>query len=197
MMHNKYKFIVVLFFCGIITLLTLTKSMYLTYRGNLKQNFTTYDSSILPYVLANYIRDNHNRFVIYKIPNQVRNLLIYNSDFNEIYKSNKHTVLMFTGYNKNLRNSLSIERFYNHLSSIKPKYTKRINFVVRSEDKDIQYKLSDDTQAYKELKEHCAQFCVIDRELKSMFVLKNISDSELELAEVILQQYSQNSSLNY
>ena len=140
--------------------------------------------------MSNYIKRNHVHFVMYKLPNYVKNLFIYNKEFSIISKSNKHSILMFTNNNMSSQKRYQMKHFYEVVNKTKPKYVKYFNYIVRDEDKDIQYVLSDDTKAYHEIKIRCGYFCVIDKRLETMFTLKNISDSDVEMLEILLQEYS-------
>ena len=68
-------------------------------------------------------------------------------------------------------------------------YSKSFNLIVKEDKDSPKYTLHNERIAYKDLKEFCGVFCLIDPAEDTMFVFKKMTNSEIEALDVLFQQY--------
>lgn len=161
-----------------------------TTHGERFEYFKTETAIVLPQILSNYLYNTQTRYSVYKIPNYVKDLLIYNKDFSVVYKSkNKYSVIIFKPEENVSKNTNAFTPFYHKVQNLVGEYNKSFNLIVKNETLKPNYPLKADRVAYKDLKEYCNSFCVIDPTNDTMFVFSRISSTETEALEVLFQQY--------
>ena len=119
-----------------------------------------------------------------------KDLFKYNKDFSVIYNAkNKYTVIVFTPRNYMKENKNAFGPFYQKGTKLISMYPDSFNIIERNEFAKPKYLLRYDRTAYKDLKEYCGSFCIINPKDDTMFVFKHVSNSELGALEVLFQQY--------
>lgn len=164
-----------------------------TNNGERFESFKTETSVVLPPILANYLRESHVRYSIYKVPNYVGDFLTYNKDFSLVYSSApKYSVIIFKPKDYVKANATAFEPFYERVQKSLKNYSKSFNLIVIEETVKPKYLLHNDRVAYKDLKKYCGSFCVINPTEWTMFVFNRITKSEVEALDVLFQQYDFN-----
>ena len=182
-----------IFFCILIVGLFTLQDLHVfskTRYGEQYEYFQTETSQSLPRVLTGYLAESKVRYTLYKIPNYVKDLFKYNKDFSVIYNAkNKYTVIVFTPRNYTKENKNAFGPFYQKVTKLILMYPDSFNIIERNEFAKPKYLLRYDRTAYKDLKEYCGSFCIINPKDDTMFVFKHVSNSELGALEVLFQQY--------
>ncbi|MBQ8668175.1 hypothetical protein IJ472_00225 [bacterium] len=182
-----------IFFCILIVGLFTLQDLHVfskTRYGEQYEYFQTETSQSLPRVLTGYLAESKVRYTLYKIPNYVKDLFKYNKDFSVIYNAkNKYTVIVFTPRNYTKENKNAFGPFYQKVTKLISMYPDSFNIIERNEFAKPKYLLRYDRTAYKDLKEYCGSFCIINPKDDTMFVFKHVSNSELGALEVLFQQY--------
>lgn len=164
-----------------------------TNSGESFEYFKTETSVVLPPILANYLREAHVRYSVYKIPNYVEDFLTHNKDFSLVYKSApKYSIIIFKPRDYVKENAPAFSPFYAKVQKSIKYYSKTFNLIVIEETVTPELLLHNDRVAYKDLKEYCGSFCVIDPTEWTMFVFNKITRSEVEAIDVLFQQYDFN-----
>ena len=182
-----------IFFCILIVGLFTLQDLHVfskTRYGEQYEYFQTETSQSLPRVLTGYLAESKVKYTLYKIPNYVKDLFKYNKDFSVIYNAkNKYTVIVFTPRNYMKENKNAFGPFYQKVTKLILMYPDSFNIIERNEFAKPKYLLRYDRTAYKDLKEYCGSFCIINPKDDTMFVFKHVSNSELGALEVLFQQY--------
>lgn len=182
-----------IFFCILIVGLFTLQDLHVfskTRYGEQYEYFQTETSQSLPRVLTGYLAESKVKYTLYKIPNYVKDLFKYNKDFSVIYNAkNKYTVIVFTPRNYTKENKNAFGPFYQKVTKLISMYPDSFNIIERNEFAKPKYLLRYDRTAYKDLKEYCGSFCIINPKDDTMFVFKHVSNSELGALEVLFQQY--------
>lgn len=152
--------------------------------------FKTESSVVLPQILSTYLFNSNVRYSVYKIPNYVEDFLTFNKDFSLVYSSSpKYTVIIFKPKDNNKNSHQSLYGFYPKVQKLTKEYSKSFNLILKEEKDNPRYTLHNDRVAYKDLKEFCGVFCVVDPTEDTMFVFNRITNSEIEALDVLFQQY--------
>lgn len=184
---RSFVFFIIAFICFGVAL-SNTHFLKKTRTGARMEYFQTTEQQNLTTILARYLRENGSRYSVYKIPNYVDDFLNYEPNFSQAYKSGKNMALVFV--NSKSRGSISsIQKLQDKVRGLVNDYNTTFNYIVRPEKEYIHYPLDYENLAYKDLREYCNVFCVIDPVNKTMFVFNKISDSDLSAIEVLFQEY--------
>ena len=152
--------------------------------------FKTETSVVLPQILSTYLFNSNVRYSVYKIPNYVEDFLTFNKDFSVVYSSSpKYTIIIFKPKNYNQNNQHQLYNFYQKVQKLTKEYSKSFNLILKEEKDSPKYTLHNERIAYKDLKEFCGAFCLIDPAEDTMFVFKKMTNSEIEALDVLFQQY--------
>ena len=161
-----------------------------TIRGERYEYFQTEDSSTLPQILATYLFNSNIRYSVYNIPNYVEDFLIYNKDFSYVYNTSpKCTVMIFKPKDNIDKNEPAFRAFYDRVKSLVNEYPNSFNLTILEDTDTHKFVLREDKIAYKDLKEYCGKFCIINPQEGTMFVFAKISNTEKEALDVLFQQY--------
>lgn len=184
-------FLILIVFCLILFFsLNNTHFMLKTRTGDSVGYFHTTTSNVLPQVLADYLRKLNIRYSIYILPNYVKDFLRHSKEFSFIYNSkSKYSILIFSPENYIEVDEAQYISFYNKVQKLAKKYSSSFNLFIVNEILKEKSVLKVDKAAYKDLKEYCGYFCLIDPNNDTLFTLKKITTSEMEVLDVIFQQY--------
>ncbi len=186
--YNISKTLVFFVLFTVMFLFALAESHFMqkTVNGQRFENFTIIDSRFLPQVLSNYMRRNYVKYQYYKLPNYITDLFKYNKDFYPIYHSGlKHTVIVFTSVNDNF----VLGTFFNKISEQIKNHPDKFNYINHDSDKKVKYPHQAYNYAYKDLKDYCKQFCIIDPERNTLFTFSRITNSEIEALDIVFQEF--------
>ena len=164
----------------------------LTKDGDRFEYFKSVTIEATPKILADYLKRTNVYYAIYKIPNYVREFMANDDKFSLVYSldTNKFVVVIFNPSEYISTNENAYGLFYNELKKlISTEYKGKINLIVIDEPQKPSYKEKLARIAYKDLKEYCGGFCLIDPKAGTMFVFNKISNTEIEALEVLFQQY--------
>lgn len=142
----------------------------------------------LPIVLTSYMKRQNIHSHLYKMPNYVVDFLKFDKDFAPAYRSGKFVIIIFPNYKTPNKQILS--GFYSKLNSLYNANKEHFVLLKRNEISTPHYILSFDQAGYKDLREYCNSFCLINPKDKTMFTFSRYTDSEIEALEVLIQQYS-------
>ncbi len=154
--------------------------------------FNSVPSDSLPPILANYLRNNNVRYAIYEIPNYVKDFLIYNKLYKHIYKSKsklKYTVFLFDTQSYVEKDNMQYKLFYTKVKELVNKYQGAFNLFVIDENFSNEQILRVDKLAYKDFKEYCGSFCLVNPNNDTIFVYKRLSSTEIEALDAVFQHY--------
>ena len=132
------------------------------------------------------------RYAVYEIPNYVKDFLIYNKIYKHIYKSEskfKYTVFLFDPQSYIEKESMQYELFYAKVKKLVSRYQSSFNLFVINENINNDQILRVDKIAYKDFKEYCGFFCLVNPNNDTIFVYKRLSSTEIEALEAIFQHY--------
>ena len=153
--------------------------------------FKTETSAVLPPILARYLHNSNVRYSVYKIPNYVQDFLAYNKTFYKFYKNNdKFLIIVFTPHENIKSYGDSLKNFYDKVETLSKEYSQYFNFVVIDEVVSPSFIVKKEKIAYRDLKEYCGSFCIINPTNDTMFVFTRISNAEIEALDAVFQHYS-------
>lgn len=183
----------IVFIISVIILVFSVKDlpMFSTTRsGERFEYFDTIPSSDMPEVLRNYLKNENIVYHLYKIPNYVEDLLVYNNDFSIVYKSKpKYTIIVFSPEKNLSENYASFKLFYEKLQKLSNEYSSSFNLITKNESDKVRYPMKYERQAYSELRNKCGGFCLINPSNNTIFVFKRITISEKDALDAVFQQY--------
>lgn len=194
LLNGKYQqklFFIRYFFCIFNTMCFGCSFFKKTRNGERYEYFKTETSTYLPQILASYLRTNSIKYRLYKIPNYVIDLLEYNPDFKVAYGiSNKYLIIVFQS-EKEMAKDKNLPMFYAKLNELLKMYSNSFSSIIINTDEEPGKKYVEKAYniAYKDLKEYCGRFCLIDSKRKTMFVFPKVYYADLEALEVLFQQY--------
>lgn len=175
--------VVLIIFCCVFPHFDFMKK---TRTGVVKESFESLNSSSLPPILKTYFINNNIRFELYTIPNHVKDLFTFNSDFSSVYRNkSKYSIILVEPQIENLNFKL----LCNKIKDLSSSYPHKYNLIYKYEG-SVSYPNPYDTQAVKDLMEHCKYFCLIDPQNETLFTFRNLTATEVESVEAILQQYA-------
>lgn len=184
--------ILLLSICILLFYLSYKNIFSKTRSGERQESFVSLSSNELPLILASYLASRSIRYEYYKIPNYVKDFLTDNIDYSAVYKASpKYTALVFAPVKSSDKNFAGFSIFY-------PKLLKELNFYggnfrLLYKDNlsyDDLYKDPYDRVAFRDLREHCRNFCLVNPVNDTLFTFKNLTLSETDALEVLLQQYN-------
>lgn len=153
--------------------------------------FKTETSAVLPPILARYLFNSNVHYSVYKIPNYVQDFLSYNKTFYKFYKNNnKFLIVIFTPQENIKSQGDTLKIFYNKVENLSKEYSQYFNLVVIDEIVSPNFILKKEKIAYRDLKEYCGSFCIINSADNTMFTFNKISNSSVEALEAVFQHYS-------
>lgn len=157
--------------------------------GKPYEYFKTVDAKNIPKILAGYLYSSGIGYYIYHTPNYVDDLFVYNKDFSIIEKSKpKYTAIVFADYKSDSSDSV-LELFNENLDEVHKRYNENFNMLVlNGETRSYPFKYDND--AYKDLRNYCKHFCLVDPSRKTIFVFKRMSNTEVDALEAVFQQYN-------
>lgn len=147
---------------------------------------------VIPTILIDYLRNASIRYECYKIPNYVKDFLTKNIDYGSVYNStSNYTIILFKPEHSTDKNYVVFDMFYNTLSKEIKSYGEVFSIIYKHDlsNKDI-YKDPYDKIAFEDLKSYCHSFCLINKSNDTMFTFKNLTNTEVEAIDVLLQQYN-------
>lgn len=161
--------------------------MATTRTGERLESFKSLDGSYLPPTLRTYLSNNHIRFELWTIPNYVKEFLATNKDYSIVYDSKpKYTILI---YSSKIESSSNI--YHKTITDAIEPYAKYYNLIFQYKTSDkIVYNSPYDNRAVKELMEYCKSFCLIDPNRDTLFVFKNLKNTESDAIIALIQQYA-------
>lgn len=183
----------IVFLISLVILIFAVQNMQVfqkTRDGKPFESYKTVSGDTLPPILTRYLANEGVRYSVYTIPNYVDDLFIHNLEYESIYKSKPKFSIILISPDSQIKKDSSIRSFYDKVYEMTKKYENDFNLLVLNHEANKKYILSFDNQGYKGLKEHCAQFCIIDPARKTMFTFNRISITETEALEAVFQQYS-------
>ena len=186
------KHFVVFLISLVILIIALSNThMFLkTRNGAPFECFKTETSEALPPILSGYLLNTNIRYHLYKMPNYVIDLLTYDKNFSIIYKSGpKFTIIVFPS-KLEVADSANFQVFYDKLKDLHKQYSSSFNLIVRDESVAPVFNQQYDRVAYKDLREHCSVFCLINPQNNLMFGFKRITNTETEALEAVFQQFN-------
>ena len=185
-MHKFTSTLIIIILCVII----IAQSHFLqkTRDGKFFGYFRTIPQKELPVVLTSYMNRQNIPCHLYKMPNYVVDFLKFDKDFAPAYRSGKYVIIIFPNNKSSDRQAQN--NFYSKLNSLYNKNRQHYVFIERNEISIPHYVLSFDQAAYKDLREYCGLFCLINPAKETMFTFAHMTDSEIEALEVLIQQYS-------
>ena len=153
--------------------------------------FKNVTTKTTPLILSNYLNRVSVHYSIYKIPNYVHEYMVYDKRFSYVYNSGgKFTILIFKPQQYVSTNNSAYDFFYQTLKNlVNTEYKDSFNIIVQEDFQENLLSQKVNSVAYRDLKEYCGSFCLIDPVQDTMFVFKKISNTEAEALEVLLQQY--------
>ena len=188
-MKNLVIFVILLIFFGIA--MQDLPMFQKTRNGQPFEYYKTVTSDNIPPVLSKYLLDESIRYSLYRIPNYVKDLLVYNKDFESVYKSKpKYSIILLSPSNYLKSDPNNYSRFYNKIKDLQAKYKSDFNLISINNTENIKYPIKYDNQGLKGLAEHCVGFCIVDPSRDIMFTFKRISASETKALDVLFQEYS-------
>lgn len=183
----------IVFLVSLIILLIAVQNMQMfqqTRDGKRFENYSDVPAATLPPILVKYLANEGARYAVYKIPNYVKDLLLYNDEYITVYKSKPKFSIILISPELFIEKQPSYKSFYDKVYELAKMYENDFNLLVLNLNKDKKYTLKFDEQGYKGLQEHCADFCIIDPSRDTMFSFNRISITETNALEAVFQQYS-------
>lgn len=154
------------------------------------ENYSTLSADSLPPILAGYLSNEGVRYTVYKIPNYVKDLLVHNIEYECVYKNKPKFTVLLISPDIFINKQPSYRAFYDKVYEMSKKYEEDFNLLLLNHDEKKKYILKFDEQGYKGLKEHCADFCIIDPSRDTMFTFSKVSITETNALEAVFQHYS-------
>ncbi len=160
--------------------------------GHRYEYFNTVDAKNIPPIMAGYLRRLNIKYFIYKTPNYVKDLFLYNSEFRSIETSKpKCTVIVFPPSKEDKINSgSSFDYFYEKLTKLFQLYPNCFNKIIFTDSVERDYPMKYDNDALKSLKERCGSFCLVDPNRDTIFVFRRTTVTEGDALDVVFQEYN-------
>ena len=113
--------------------------------------------------------------------------LLFDFKFSTIYKNDKKaTIIIFTQDRKQETAAVGL---YSNAQNLQKKYSTMYNLIIRDEILPPKYMQKYNNIAYKDFREYCSGFCILNPSNNTMFTFKRITNSETEALEAIFQQF--------
>lgn len=183
----------IVFLISIIVFIIAIQNMQIfqkTRDGVRFENYSTLSADSLPPILAGYLSNEGVRYTVYKIPNYVKDLLVHNIEYECVYKNKPKFTVLLISPDIFINKQPSYRAFYDKVYEMSKKYEEDFNLLLLNHDEKKKYILKFDEQGYKGLKEHCADFCIIDPSRDTMFTFSKVSITETNALEAVFQHYS-------
>ena len=183
-MKNFIVFVILL----IAFLISLPKMHYFmkTRNGVRFENFQSESALNLSPILRNYLDNAHITYYLYKLPNYVIDFLKYDKEFSTIYKNTKKATIII--FSQDRKQETSATGLYSNAQNLQKKYAAVYNLIIRDEILPPKYIQEYDNIAYKDFREYCSGFCILNPSNNTMFTFKRITNTETEALEAIFQQ---------
>jgi len=188
---SKSFFLFIVSFVVLILCISDAHFFQKTRSGERYEYIKTETSLYIPQILRSYLRNNSIKYRLYKLPNYIVDLFKYNSDFSAAYTSNKYMIIVFQS-EKEIAKDKNLPMFYSKLNELLKIYNTSFSSIIINTDLDSKnkYEIKAFNIAYKDLKEYCGKFCLIDSKRETMFVFPKVYYADLEALEVLFQQYA-------
>ena len=120
-----------------------------------------------------------------KIPDNVIQYLQNNSEYKELYNTNKKIVIYFTG-----ANCPYVQGFDDKINYLqqKTKYNEKYSFVGLNASDTKYYKTKEDAKKDIELSNMCKEFCIINPNSQEIFSINGVGTNETSQLESIFYQ---------